>query len=51
LALAGLPDSELGKNFNEDQIEVRVYTLRHAYRAARQFAREIVLGSSTGATT
>ena len=30
LALAGLPVSELGKNFNEDQIEVRVYTLRHA---------------------
>jgi hypothetical protein len=52
LALAGLPVSELGKNFNEDQIEVRVYTLRHAYRAARQFAREIVhTGSATGATS
>jgi hypothetical protein len=51
LALAGLPQSELGKNFNEDQIEVRVYTLRHAYRAARQFAREIVQGGSTGATS
>jgi hypothetical protein len=51
LALAGLPDAELGKNFNEDQIEVRAYTLRHAYRAARQFAREIVLGGSSGATT
>jgi hypothetical protein len=51
LALAGLPQSELGKNFNEDQIEVRVYTLRHAYRAARQFAREIVHGGGAGATT
>jgi hypothetical protein len=52
LALAGLPVSELGKNFNEDQIEVRVYTLRHAYRAGRQFAREIVHGgSSPGAST
>jgi hypothetical protein len=51
LALAGLPQSELGKNFNEDQIEVRVYTLRHAYRAARQFAREIVHGGGAGTTT
>jgi hypothetical protein len=51
LSLAGLPVSELGKNFNEDQIEVRVYTLRHAYRAARQFAREIVHSGSTGATS
>jgi len=51
LALAGLPVSELGRNFNEDQIEVRVFTLRHAYRAARQFAREIVHGGTPGATT
>ena len=48
----GCRSSELGKNFNEDQIEVRVYTLRHAYRAARQFAREIVHGGNTpGATS
>jgi hypothetical protein len=46
LALAGLPVSEIGKYFREDQIEGRVFTLRHAYRAARQFAREIVQGGT-----
>jgi hypothetical protein len=51
LALAGLPVSEVGKYFREDQIEGRVFTLRHAYRAARQFAREVVQGSPTGANT
>jgi hypothetical protein len=51
LALAGLPPSELGRYFNEDQIEVRLFTLRHAHRAARQFAREIVTGGGAGAST
>lgn len=40
LALAGLPSSEHGKYFTEDQIEARIFTIRHAYKAARQFARE-----------
>lgn len=42
LALAGLPESERGKYFSEEQIESRTYTLRHAYRAARQIARECI---------
>jgi hypothetical protein len=50
LAVAGLPCSE-GKLFNEDQIEARMYTLRHAYRAARQLAREIVHGGPPGQAT
>jgi hypothetical protein len=50
LAVAGLPCSE-GKLFNEDQIEARMYTLRHAYRAARQLAREIVHGGTPGQAT
>ncbi len=47
LALAGLPCSE-GRLFNEEQIEARTFTLRHAYRASRQLAREIVHGGSAG---
>lgn len=43
LALAGLPPSEPGKYFSEEQIETRIYVLRHAFKAARNFAREVVL--------
>lgn len=42
LELAGLPHSEPGRYFNEEQIETRLFTLRHAYKAARGFVREIV---------
>ncbi len=42
LALAGLPQSEPGKYFNDDQIESRLITLRHAYKHARHFAREVI---------
>ncbi len=43
LALAGLPASEPGKYFTEEQVETRIYVLRHAFKAARNFAREVVL--------
>lgn len=42
LSLAGLPTSEQGKYFSEEQIEARVFTVRYAYKAARQLARETV---------
>ncbi|MSR58923.1 MAG: hypothetical protein EXS05_14945 [Planctomycetaceae bacterium] len=42
LALAGLPSSETGKYYTQEQIEARVFTIRHAYRAARSVARECV---------
>lgn len=42
LALAGLPDSESGKYFTSEQIEARLFTIRHAYKAARQVARESI---------
>lgn len=42
LALAGLPQSDQGRYFNEDQIEARLYTIRHAYKAARQVVRECI---------
>ncbi len=40
IALAGLPTSEHGKYYGEEQIEARIFTVRHAYRAARHIARE-----------
>ena len=42
LSLAGLPTSASGQYFGEEQIEARVYTIRHAYRAARQVFRECI---------
>jgi hypothetical protein len=42
LALAGLPTSEPGRYFNEEQIETRLFAVRHAYRAARGLVREVV---------
>ena len=43
LSLAGLPESEHGKYYGEEQIESRVFTIRHAYKAARALAKEAVL--------
>ncbi len=42
LALAGLPTSEQGKYLSDEQIEARVFTMRHALKHAREFAREVV---------
>ena len=42
LSLAGLPESDRGKYFTEEQMEARVFTLRHAYKLARKFARESI---------
>jgi hypothetical protein len=36
LEIAGLPRSELGRNFNEGQMEIRAITIRAAYKIARQ---------------
>ncbi len=41
LAIAGLPTSELGRHFNEGQMEVRVNTLRAAYKMARQLLLDV----------
>lgn len=40
IALAGLPHSDIGKYYTEEQMETRIFALRHAYRLARQFARD-----------
>lgn len=42
LALAGLPESESGKYYTEEQIETRLFAIRHAYKVARNLVREVV---------
>ncbi len=42
LALAGLPQSEHGRYYGEEQIEARLFTIRHANKAARLLARESI---------
>jgi hypothetical protein len=42
LALAGLPQSDTGKYYTEEQIESRVFNIKHAYKAARAVARECI---------
>lgn len=41
LAVAGLPESEPGKHFNEGQLEARATTIRSAYKIARQIILEL----------
>jgi hypothetical protein len=48
IALAGLPSSEPGKYYSDDQIEARLFTIRHAYKHARQIARECVQSAGGG---
>lgn len=42
LSLAGLPASEPGRYFTAEQIESRVFTVKHAYKCARVLARESI---------
>ena len=42
IEIAGLPRSESGRYYTEDQLESRLITLRHAYRFSRQVARECI---------
>jgi hypothetical protein len=42
LAVAGLPDAEAGRHFNEGQMDVRGNTIRLAYKIARQILQEVV---------
>jgi hypothetical protein len=42
LALAGLPVSDHGKYYTEEQIEARCLTIKHAFKAARSAARESI---------
>jgi hypothetical protein len=40
-AIAGLPDAEPGKYFNEGQMENRVTALKTAYKLARQMVLDV----------
>jgi hypothetical protein len=42
IEIAGLPKSEPGRYYTEDQLESRLITIRHAYRFSRQVARELI---------
>lgn len=48
LSLAGLPPSDHGRYFSAEQIESRLFTIKHAWKAARLVARECIQPS--GAT-
>jgi hypothetical protein len=41
MEIAGLPRAEANKYFNEGQMEVRVSTLRTAYKLARQLVLDV----------
>lgn len=41
LNLAGLPNAEVGKHFNEGQLEVRATTIRNAYKVAKKLLRDL----------
>ena len=41
MEIAGLPHSESGRHYNEDQMGVRATTLRMAYKVARQLLIDI----------
>ncbi len=51
LALAGLPTSDHGKYFTAEQIESRLFTIRHAWKAARQVTRECIQPSNSSAAS
>ena len=40
--IAGLPEAEAGKYFNEGQMENRATSLKTAYKIARQLIQDIV---------
>lgn len=41
LAIAGLPECEAGRHFNEGQMDARCTTLKAAYKFARQMVLEV----------
>lgn len=41
ITLAGLPTSESGRYYGEEQIEARAFTIKHAFRAAQGIIRDI----------
>lgn len=42
LALAGLPTSEPGRYYSEEQIETRAFAIKAGYKVARQVFRDCI---------
>jgi hypothetical protein len=42
ISLAGLPISEAGKYYTDEQIEARSFTIKNALKQARQMARDAI---------
>jgi hypothetical protein len=42
IAIAGLPEAEAGKYFNEGQMDNRAVSIKTAYKIARQIIQEMV---------
>lgn len=42
ITLAGLPHSEGTRYYSEEQIELRANTIRHAFKFAKQMARDYI---------
>jgi hypothetical protein len=42
MALAGLPETEGGRYFNDGQLDARATAIRNAYKVARQIIMEVV---------
>lgn len=42
MALAGLPDTEPGRYFNDGQLDARATAIRNAYKVARQIIMDVV---------
>ena len=42
ITLAGLPHSEGARYYTEEQMELRASTVKHAFKFARQLAREYI---------
>ncbi|GAB4138066.1 MAG: hypothetical protein Tsb009_05970 [Planctomycetaceae bacterium] len=42
ITLAGLPASEPGKYYTDEQIEARTYTMKNAMKRARELVRDII---------
>jgi len=41
IEIAGLPRGELGRYFNEDQLNLRANSIKSAYKIARQLVLEV----------
>jgi len=42
LAIAGLPEAEAGKHYNEGQLEARATSIKMAYKIARHIVLDVV---------